>query len=200
MKKANDMEQMRTVYYIVAPTSSGKTTSARRLSKEMGLPLVHADHAYTFISKLLDLRQEDYGRIYDYLLWEKPEEFGLESWLGHDHLDALKSHAYSNLLNSLEGDFIIEGFTLSFSSEREIIKDIIGHHRSVVIRILTSFDEWCELYILKNGDQDVVRREKTFKRLTNCFDAKHDDSVITFSHPREVALGRIASALKELHF
>jgi len=199
MEKANDMEKLRTVYYIVAPTSSGKTTSARRLSKEMGLPLVHADHAYNALAKKYNATCSP-AKLTEYELWDKPEEFGIESWGVHASMHDAKREIYCDLIKNISGDFIIEGFTLSFISERELIEDVIGRHRSVIVRIKASFDQWCELYISKNNDKDVVRRVHAFNRLTECFTAKPDDFVIAVSHPREVNFERITSALKESRF
>jgi dephospho-CoA kinase len=41
---------MRQVFYIIAPTSSGKTTSSKRLSKDLGIPLYHADNIYNMLA------------------------------------------------------------------------------------------------------------------------------------------------------
>ena len=176
---------MKQVIYVVAPTSSGKTTSATNLSKEIGLPLIHADSAYHIIRDQLEI-SGDAGRLTDYRLWNSPKSFGLESWAGHAHLDALKPGAYKKLLEGVNGDFIIEGFTLSFISERNIINELVGDHKSIIVRIRTSFQQWTEFYIKRNKDVSVINRRKDFERLTNCFEPDSKSSIFTVSHPAEV--------------
>ncbi|MGY6695573.1 MAG: isopentenyl transferase family protein [Roseinatronobacter sp.] len=176
---------LQTVVYITGPTCSGKTTASIKLSKELGMPIVDADAAYDILHELMNVPNRG-RKLTDYRRWGNPQSFGLDSWMGYDHLDALKPDAYRKILANIDRNFIIEGFTLSFISERRIIHDLVGAHKSVIIRIMTSFEQWVEFYIKRNGDETVANRIKDFTRLTNCFEADVDSTVLTVSHPAQI--------------
>jgi len=175
---------MRTVYYIIAPTSSGKTTAARALSAEMNLPLFHADLVYNELAKKYNAACSP-AKLTQYELWNKPEEFGIESWGVHATMHGAKREIYCDLLKNASGDFIIEGFTLSFASERELVTDAIGAHRAVLLRIMLPFVLWRNFFTHKFPTLKAPG-EAIFDRLSGVFEVMDDDLSLTFLHPEEI--------------
>jgi len=176
---------MRRVFYVIAPTSSGKTTSARRLSQEMGLPLYHADLVYNMLANSFPVDCEP-EKLTRYELWSDPANFGLSSWGDYPDMDAAKRAKYVELLADEVGDFIIEGFTLSFAAERDMVENAVGPHEALIIRINLSFADWIELFKSRNGEEKLPT-EQSFERLKNCFERNSTDIVLSVDHPELVS-------------
>lgn len=178
--------KMRRVYYVIAPTSSGKTTSSKKLSEEMSLPLYHADLVYNMLadSYPVDCAPEKLTR---YELWADPANFGLSSWGEFPNMSAAKQAKYVEMLAGEAGDFIIEGFTLSFVAEREMIEKAVGVHEAVIFYIDLNFPDWIELFKKRNGDA-TLPSEQGFLRLKSCFTPKATDKVIRVDHPDRVSV------------
>lgn len=177
---------MRKVYYIIAPTCCGKTTASHKLAKHFGIPLYHADHVYHALKKSYPITSPA-GKLFDYRHWNDPEYYGLSSWGDHPDMDSAKKEKYEELLTGETGDFVIEGFTLSFDSERRMIKEIIGDHVVILLIIRPSYEQWIDFYISRKGDS-FIPSERVFKRLNKCLELTSEDLVLWFSHPDLVKL------------
>lgn len=176
---------MKTVYYVVAPQCSGKTTAARKLAKRMDLPLYHADLIYNMLRKELGLEAAP-GRLVDPRKWDKPEEHGLESWGGHKNMDEAKAPLFEKLIEDKTGDIVIEGFTLSFKSERALVERVVGPHRAVILQIELPYETWLEFFKSRHGEDRKSPALATYERLTSYFEASPEDTVYKFSSPNGV--------------
>lgn len=174
---------MKTIYYIVGPTATGKTISAKQLGDDMKLPIYHADDVYNLCEqKILQdegikIKAED---LTNHSYWNNPEKFGMKSWLKFSSFDELKLQMYRRLLCHELGDFIIEGFTLSFPSERLLIQKVVGDHRVVILRLLLLFNHWQEL-VRKKHNKEVTKDH--YNKLNGDFKASDKDvvyNIITF--------------------
>jgi hypothetical protein len=180
-----NLNKIPTVYYIVAPTSSGKTTSALRLGNEMGLPVFHADLIYDMLKEKYEVKVPA-SVLIEYELWDKPQNFGLNSWGEYSNMDEAKEEMYKRLIGNVRGNFIIEGFTLSFASERKIIEKIIGKHNSEILRIDLSYQDWLRLYIARYGQNNINNLRTNFEKLRDCFSDEGAARILNFHHPKEV--------------
>jgi hypothetical protein len=127
----------------------------------------------------------DAEKLTDYRLWEKPKNFGLETWGNHANMDAAKQEAYINLLKNEEGDFVIEGFTLGFPSERNLIANAIGPHKIILIYIDLNYEDWLNFYHKRyksrsSSPQDVLARYK------KCFESCDMGKIIIVSRPEDI--------------
>jgi hypothetical protein len=179
--ETNAREDMKTVYYIVGPSSSGKTTAARKLVTKMDIPLYHADLVYDFL-------HQEYkptvpaSHLVHYRKWDDPRHFGLESWGPYKTIDEAKEPMFKRLIGDKESDIILEGFTLSFPSERKLVEKAVGPHRAVILRIDLPFEKWAEFFEKKKG-KSAENRMPAFQRLRSCFAAQESDTVYVFSDP-----------------
>lgn len=176
---------MRRVFYIIAPTSSGKTTSSIKLSQEMGLPLYHADNIFNMLAETYPVNCLP-AKLTQFELWGDPSNFGLSSWGAHPNMDGAKQEKYFELLKDEEGDFIIEGFTLGFVSERNMITNVVGPHEAFILRIDLSFEDWVGFFKRKFGENKLPTKE-SFLRLTKTFQQISTDKIYTVSHPSQVS-------------
>lgn len=172
---------MKTVYYIIGPTASGKTTLALKLSEDMRIPVFHADTVYNMISrkikedKNITLSAETLTSIEK---WNDPKHFGLRSWGAYGSLVDLKRPLFKRLIKEHAGDFIIEGFTLSHPSERKLVADVVGKHRAVILRLELPFAEW-KKNVLKKHKKKVTK--ELYKKLLDAFVANDSDTVYTIT-------------------
>jgi SAM-dependent methyltransferase len=163
---------MKTVYYVIAPTASGKTTVAKKLAGTMKLPLCHADSVY-------DLLRSEYGlpfpasRLCDLAL---QHILGDTAWGQFANLHEAKLPLLERILPK-EGDFIVEGYTLSLPVERELIAKCVGPHRAVLLRIDIPFQVWRDIYLKKFGAMPTAEE---YDRLRKFFAARDGDTVYTF--------------------
>lgn len=172
---------MRTVYYIVGISCSGKTTAARRLASQLNLRLYHADLVYNQLHAKYGTTPPP-SRLVDYRKWKNPRSFGIESWGDFKNIEEAKAPMFEGLIVDKSSDFIIEGFTLSFISERKHVEKVVGPHNAVIIRIDAPFCLWKEFFLRKKG-KSAERRRDSYDRLRSCFAAQEGDTVHTVSHP-----------------
>jgi hypothetical protein len=175
---------MRNVYFIVGPTCSGKTTTARELSKLTGLPCFSSDSIY--------------GQLKRDLGYEGPAKDLLRRW-GHPRREAhddpqepteeeihrLKGSALKTILNGVEGDFIFEGFTLGFAQERKLLRDEIGEYRPVILNLNLPFELWREQYKKKMG-KDGDDKRRVYERLLGRLQVSEGDILYTFASPNDI--------------
>lgn len=191
---------MSVVLYVVGLTASGKSSVARELAFSLGLPLVSADQAYSLLQKKLGVQGHP-GRLTDYQFWDNPENFGIKTWGAYESIWEAKQDCFSEILHGLTcSSFIIEGFTLAFSREREIVRNIVGAHESVILELKPSFDDWCDLFY-KKFNESVAQRKFEYVRLSGCLQKSVAEKVFTFSHPEQISINHIYSILpKEILF
>ena len=178
---------MKTVYYVAAPQCSGKTTSARALAARMELPVYHADLVYNMLCAELNLDVPP-GRLIDPRKWDDPGAHGLESWGDYPDMDAAKAPLFAKLLEGETGDFVIEGFTLSFASERALVEKVVGPHRAVLLQIDLTYEKWLEFFKSRHGEARKSPHQVVYKRLFSYFEAGPDDIVYTFSDPEKMVV------------
>jgi hypothetical protein len=175
---------MKTAYYIVGPSASGKTTAAKSLGARMGIPVYHADRVYNFL-------HDEYKtavpapRLTHYNKWDNPQNFGIESWGSYKNMEEAKAPMFERLITDKTSDIIIEGFTLSFPSERKHVERVIGPHRAVILRLDLPFEKWAEFFERKKG-KPAHSRQALFDRLRSCFSTQEGDVVYTFDDPNMV--------------
>lgn len=178
-------KHIKTVYYITGPTSSGKTTAGIRLSKELGLPIFHADLVYNMLKDKYEISGPA-ERLLANELWNDPLNFGISSWGSHHHINDAKVELFKVLLGDAKGDFIIEGFSLSISSEREIVKNVVGAHRAIILRIDMPYQEWSELFRKKTKINISEAHFSEYERLRSYFSDNGAFKVAEFDHPEKV--------------
>jgi hypothetical protein len=61
----------------------------------------------------------------------------------------VKREKYKEYLKNEKGDFIIQGFTLSFLAERDLVKIAIVPHKAILVRNCLEFEDWVELFTKK---------------------------------------------------
>lgn len=119
---------MRTVIYISGITAAGKTTAAKKLSAHLGIPLVIIDEAFNRIAN-------KYGYLRaDKLVWPK----NLSEFSGSD---VAKEESFRMMIPP-SGDFIVEGFSLGFKGDRELLEKIIGPHKAVRFHLNPKEKQW----------------------------------------------------------
>jgi hypothetical protein len=177
---------MKTVYYIVGPSCSGKTTAARNLAPKMDIPLYHADLVYDFL-------HDEYkpplpaSHLVHYHKWDDPKNFGIESWGSFKNIEEAKEPMFERLIENKNSDFIIEGFTLSFPSERKHVEKAAGPHRAVILRIDLPFERWAVLFEKKKR-RSAQNRRPAFQRLRSCFTAQVSDTVYAFNDAKDIVV------------
>lgn len=172
---------MKTVYYVIGPMASGKTTSATKLAGLMKIPLFHADLVYTALHELIEDPTFSPEELIDPLRWGSPENYGLSSWLGCESMWQAKAPLYSDMLASAPDEFIIEGFTLSFQEERELVRRVIGEHKSYLLRLDLPYDRWIAQYAQRNAEYRPDEPE--YDVLRSYFSSSPHDIVYTFRDP-----------------
>lgn len=181
---------IKTVYYIAGPTSSGKTTAAIRLAREMNLPVFNADLVYDMLKdKYHTLGEAESLTAFE--LWSDPRNFGIKSWGEYESIDEAKVELYEALLCDATEDFIIEGFTLSLSTEREIVKKVVGKHRQVILRIDLSYGEWLRLYTKRSNREANGSYHREYEKLRSCFSGAGAFKVAEFDHPDKINAGTV---------
>lgn len=185
-KNACVNKKIKTIYYLTAPTSSGKTTTAKRLSQELNLPIFHADLVYDMLCDRYQLSCPP-ATLIDPVLWNDPKNFGITSWGKYANIDDAKLELYEELLRSVDGDFIIEGFTLSLPSERAIISKVVGLHKAIVLRITLPFSQWREMYNKKNGFQVSDLHSSRYEYLHSMFSDCGAFKTAEYSHPDQIS-------------
>lgn len=177
---------MKTVYYIIGPMASGKTTTATKLAARTGLPLFHADIPYQELHEKLGIVSQPASMMLDPERWGSPEFFGLPSWGEHDTIQDALSPLFANMLSkSGDSDLIIEGFSLSFAREREIVRSAVGPHRAVLLRIHQPYGAWQRFFRSRWADMDMVSASE-YDRLHSYFEAVEGDVVYTFRDPNAI--------------
>lgn len=192
MEQTVDQQEMRTVYYIVAPSGSGKTTLGRRLATEMDLPLYHADLVYNALAKKYDIDCSP-AKLTIHTLWDNPNNFGIPSWGKYPSMADAKREAYAELLKGVTGDFIIEGFTLSFAFERDLVSDAVGVHRAVIIRLILDLGTWAD-FILRKPEPSPPPSQANLDSLNSVFETADGDITLEFSHPSQVTAASVGAA------
>lgn len=175
---------MRTVYYVIGPSASGKTTISKKLSKSMNLNIYHADNVYAYLHEKYDIKVPR-PRLLLYRQWDDPKNFGIDSWGDYEDMHQAKKPMYKKLLQEEEFDFIIEGFSLSFKSERELVKAAVGPHRAILLRLDLPYENWAEFSLKKKG-QLGNNAQKNYERLRECFERGEADTVYTFDDPDKI--------------
>ena len=138
---------MRNIIYIAGITSSGKTTTAIRLTELLNLPMISVDAVYGFIADEIKLTD--------------PSQILPSNWRGVEGIAAMKEKYYKKLLKDIEGDFIIEGFALGFKDDREIIKNIIGEHNPIFFYLDPPLSVWNKNLIQVRGiERDGLSKEE----------------------------------------
>lgn len=182
---------MRTVYYIIAPMASGKTTAAKTLSSQAGLQLFHADLVYNYLADKYNVDCPP-AKLTNFTLWDNPQNFGISSWGEHATMTEAKGEAYRSLLQPAQGDFVIEGFTLSFPFERKLVRDAVGPHRGVIVRILMDFELWKSWYLGKFPGQPAPS-QATLDRLLGVFSSNDpSEMILQVAHPSEINMDLIS--------
>ena len=171
---------MKTVYYITAPTCSGKTTMALRLGRRMELPVYHADTVYEMLQSRHQLSVPA-DRLFDP---EEVERLHLDFGDYKNIVDA-KRPLYAELITRKSGDFIIEGYSLSFADDRRLVSEAVGAHRSVILRINLPFEKWKHQYSLKMG-QSGDHLLQAYERINSFFSAREGDVVYEFQDANAV--------------
>lgn len=168
---------MKTVYYVVGPECSGKTTMSERLGKRMGLKVYHADIVYEMLKEehSLSIRAED---LIHPAKWDNPRNFCLESWGDFPDIYAAKAPLFGKMLQNETDDFIIEGFTLSFIKERDLVEKAIGKHRAIILRIDAPYETWASFRVKRE-----VRplSQHAYQSLQAQFAPQENDTVFTFN-------------------
>lgn len=180
---------MKTVYYIIAPSCSGKSTAAVKLAEQMGIPQYHADSIYIVL-------HEEYKpnvKVPEDLIvpekWDDPTYFGLQSWGQYPSMHEAKAPIYKRMIHPKDEDIIIEGFTLSFPKERELVRRVVGPHRAVILRLDLPYQRWIEFRNARWGNENHGKEEELaaeFKAHSTAFQAAPGDTVFTFKHPDEI--------------
>lgn len=172
---------MKTVYYVIGPMASGKTTSAMKLAELMKVPLFHADLVYSALHGLIENPEFAPEELIDPLRWNDPENYGLSSWLGFETMWEAKAPLYLDMLTNAPDTFIIEGFTLSFQEERDLVKQAIGEHQSYLLRLDLPYERWMVQYAKRNPAYRPDQQE--YDVLRSYFAASPQDIVYTFRDP-----------------
>jgi SAM-dependent methyltransferase len=175
---------VRTVYFIVGPTCSGKTTTARELGKLTGLPWFQADKIYARLKQELGCQGPPHELLRRWGVPRRESQTNLQD-LPEQEVQALKANALRAILNGVEGDFIFEGFTLAFTQERRLLYQIIGEHRRVILRLDIPFELWKEHY-QKKMKKDGTDKKAAYERLRSQLQVSEEDSVYTFTHPKDI--------------
>lgn len=165
---------MRKIIYICGITASGKTTIANDLSKHMDLPVLSADDVYSMIARELKIDRADKLVIPG-------------NTKGINNFNELKEKYYRALLDGVNGDFIIEGFTLGFKSERELINKILGKHKSTFFYLDIDFATWevfTEKKYGKAAHYDNYLKWKNYFEQPEIFYKVHDYKTL-FVHAHE---------------
>lgn len=128
--------------YITGVTSTGKTTAADKLGKYMDVPVIHIDHIYNIM-----------GRKVGY---KNPAELVFpEKWKQIDGYKDLKKDAFKHLLETEGKDrkdtVIIEGFTLFFQEEREMVESILNPNWITMFKLKPDFETWAKQRMKKYG-------------------------------------------------
>lgn len=173
---------MRTVYYIIGPTCSGKTTASKKLALRMELPLFHADLVYDQLHRNLGL-DGPADQLINADRWNDPANYGLASWGDYPTMWEAKAPIMKDMLGDVEGDFIIEGFTLSYPEERFLVTRAIGVHRGILLRLDQPQDGWERFYVKRNG---IKPHPGNYERLRSAFKTMPKDTVYTFRDPNLV--------------
>jgi hypothetical protein len=180
---------MKTVYYIVAPSCSGKSTAATKLSEQMGIPRFHADSVYIWLFDTFKPKVAAPEKLIVPEAWDSPANFGLESWGDYPNIREAKAFAFKRMIGPRETDFIIEGFTLSLPEERELVRRAVGPHRSVILRIDLPFEQWVKFRDRRwgagNHGSNLLAE---YERLRAAFKPMPGDTVFTFKHPDEIGV------------
>lgn len=130
------------VIYITGVTSTGKTTHADKLGEYMEVPVIHIDHIYNII-----------GRKAGY---ENPAALVFpEKWSKIENYKELKEDAFKHLLDTegkdIKDTVIIEGFTLFFKEERDMVEKILKPNWTTMFRLKPNFEKWVDQRIKKYG-------------------------------------------------
>lgn len=176
--------RMKTVYYVIGPMASGKTTSARNLAKRMDIPLFHSDIVYQQIHDALNI-EKPADALLDPRLWDNPKYFGLSTWGEYETLQDAKAPRFNDMLAKAEGDFIIEGFSLGFLSERELVESAVGPHKAVLLHISIPYEAWKSFFLSRWPDTEPTD-QASYDRLCSYFEAGSDDVVYTFRDPKMI--------------
>lgn len=188
IKNIGSSKEIKNIYYIVGPTSSGKTTVAKRLSNEMGLPVFHVDLIYNMLKDKYKIScAADKLTIID--LWKNPENFGIKSWGKYRDINDAKMELFEELLHDAKGDFIIEGYTLSLRSERDLVERVIGPHREILIRIDRPYEDWARSFSNKFNIQPPTRAD--YEAVRSYFSEVNSFKVAEFSNPEDINVNSV---------
>ena len=153
---------------------------ALRLGKRMGLPVYHSDSVFNMLRDAYDLP------VSPERLCDPVEVAKLNlSWGDNKDITSAKGPFYVKLIGDIPGDFIIEGFSLSFPEDRQLVFDAVGPHRPVILRIDLPFNKWCDFYQGKWGKEGHHLRQ-SYERLRSYFSAQPNETVYTFQDPNMI--------------
>lgn len=162
---------MRHVVYLAGITASGKTTVAKRLAENLGIPHYQTDEVYSIIAKRLNYPSAE--QLVVPWKWKEFPRFG-----------GLKHEAYKDVLGKEKGDFIIEGFTLYFEQDRQLIAQVIGEHWPTYFQLKPSVVTWLEWAEKKFGKphsyKDYDKLQEFFEPPSHYYEIR--DYEVLFAH------------------
>jgi len=156
---------MKTIYFLTAPTASGKTIIAGKLSKVLKIPFLSADLIYDKMAA--DMGTTTGDKLTNYARWDNPKNFGLRSWLKFKDFFDLKSEYYKDLVAAMRGDFILEGATLMFRKEREAVLKHLPGYEEVVLLLRFPYEK-CRERFMKKHKKELTLRD--YHRMKNVFE------------------------------
>lgn len=128
--------------YITGVTSTGKTTAADKLGEYMNVPVIHIDHIYNIIGRKAGHKN--------------PAELVFpEKWNQIENYKRLKEDAFNHLLETEGKDrkdtIIVEGFTLFFKEERDMVERLLNPTWITMFRLNPDFETWAKQRMSKYG-------------------------------------------------
>ena len=168
---------MKNVIYIAGIGATGKSSVASSLSKKLGIPMISTDEIYwsiheELVKKYPEIKTVHWGTL---MLVENQKQYS--------DFNKLKERIYKVYLDKMGDSFIIEGFTLMYSEDRQLVEKIIGKHWMTFFLMGSSFGQWSRISLSKYGGDSLPTYDTYRNYVERINPPTHFYTIVDFKYP-----------------
>lgn len=157
-------------YLIGGLGCSGKSTFAKKLAIEKGIPYFKADDVYFIVMNNLKISQDKISLLPMEQTWENPDSLGIGDLGVYGSMRECVKQAYLEFFSyNIPQEFVLEGEALFWNQhERELVMEMLNDYQKINLCLYPDYEQWLRNRtdrIKKGGFIPKFREEKEYEDL-----------------------------------